>query len=92
MWRIYKNGEEVVAGPAIIKEIPDTDLNFSIGGRDAGGDSLDGIIDEVAVYNKALSKEEIGRDMKGITTAVRPVGRLATSWARIKEENGIKPL
>ena len=88
MWRIYKNGGEVAASPAMIKEIPDTDLNFSIGGRDSGGASIDGIIDEVAVYNRALSQEEIGRDMEGIATAVGPVGRLATTWARIKKENG----
>ena len=84
MWRIYKNGEEVAAGPAAIKEIPDTDLNFSIGGRDSGGGFVDGIIDEVAVYNRVLSKEEIGKDMEGIAIAVRPVGRLATNWARVK--------
>ncbi len=88
MWRIYKDGEEVAAGPAVIQEIPDTDVNFSIGGRDLGGDSVDGIIDEVAVYSKVLSEEEIRRDMKGISVAVEPVGRLAATWALIKRGDG----
>ena len=88
MWRIYKDGEEVAAGPATIEEIPDTDVNLSIGGRDLGGASVDGIIDEVAVYNKVLSEEEIRRDMEGIATAVEPVGRLATTWALIKKGDG----
>lgn len=88
MWRIYKDGEEVVAGPAVIKEIPDTDVNFSMGGRDLGGDSIDGMIDEFAVYSRVLSEEEIGRDMGGISTAVEPVGRLAAIWGILKSELG----
>ena len=78
------DGEEVATGPATIKEIPDTEVNFSIGGRELGGDLVDGIIDEVAVYRRALTEDEIKQDMKGIKTAVSPSGKLATTWASIK--------
>jgi len=84
MWRIFKNGEEVVSGPATIEEIPDTDVDFTMGGPELGGGTLDGILDEFAIYNRALSADEIKQDMNGISTAVKPIGRLATTWAGIK--------
>ena len=47
--------------------------------------TFNGIIDEVVIYNRVLTEEEIKQDMnKGILYAVSPAGRLATTWARIK--------
>jgi hypothetical protein len=46
--------------------------------------TFDGIIDEVAIYNRVLTEKEINKDMKGVLFAVSPAGRLATRWARIK--------
>jgi len=46
-------------------------------------DYLEGTIDEVAIYNRVLTAEEIMRDMiRGV--GVQPSGRLTTTWARIK--------
>jgi len=44
-----------------------------------------GIIDEVAIYRKALTEDEIKNDMlQGIKVAVNPLGSFATTWANIK--------
>jgi hypothetical protein len=50
---------------------------------------FDGIIDEVVLYDRALSATEVGQLMDvGIngTTAVEPVDKLATTWSRIKAD------
>jgi len=85
LWKICKNGEEVASGPAAIKEIPDSALDFDVGDDRGGNLNLDSTIDEVAVYRKALSEEEIKRDMEGIKGfAVSPSDRLTTTWGEIK--------
>ena len=49
---------------------------------------FDGIIDEVVLYNRALSADEVAELMtQGIpAAAVRPVGKLARTWAEIKAD------
>ena len=69
LWKICKNGEEAASGPAAIKEIPNSALDFDIGDDRGAGLNSDSAIDEVAVYRKVLSEEEIKRDMEGIEDA-----------------------
>jgi len=45
---------------------------------------FNGVIDEVAVYNRALTVEEIKQDMGGIKAVVSLSGKLANTWAKIK--------
>ena len=45
---------------------------------------FNGIIDEVAVFNKALSQAEIQTAMKGDILAVNASGKLFTTWGRLK--------
>ena len=45
---------------------------------------FNGIIDEVAIYNRALTEREIKQDMKGVIAAVDKSGKLTTTWARLK--------
>ena len=48
-------------------------------------ETFNGIIDEAALYNRVLTAEEINQDMnKGILYAIFPAGRLATTWASVK--------
>lgn len=49
---------------------------------------FDGIIDEVTIYNRALSADEINELMTtGIpATAVEPADKIASVWGKIKEE------
>ena len=49
---------------------------------------LDGMLDDVAVFNIALSEEDLQQLVEeGLadTLAVFPSGKLATTWARIKK-------
>lgn len=43
-------------------------------------------VDEVAIYSRALSEDEINQDMNsGVFFAVDPGGKLATTWANLKK-------
>jgi len=90
--RTWINGE--IAGEA---KVPKRDLNpsnksLSIGVR---GDTKDihwmtGVLDEIAVFDDALTQKEIQTIMKdpkglsGVYLAVEPGGKLATTWGKIK--------
>ena len=55
-------------------------------GRDNEADiqHLGGMVDEFAVYSRALASDEIQQDMAGVTTAVSPAGKVSTTWGAIK--------
>ena len=62
----------------------------AIGSRGGTGDFFSGSIDEVAIFNVALSQDDIELLMtKGFekASAVSPSGKLATTWAKIKGES-----
>lgn len=42
------------------------------------------IIDDLVIYNRALTEAESGEIMNGVGTAVSPKGKLAATWASIK--------
>ena len=70
---------------------PDTTPgDLRIGGRVDDGNPLKGIIDEVALFNKALTPEEIEKIMnaglKEFVAAIEQKGKLATSWGAVKAE------
>ena len=49
--------------------------------------TFDGIIDEAAIYNRALTEEEINQDMNnGVIFAVSPAGKLTTMWGSLKND------
>ncbi len=46
-----------------------------------------GKIDEVAIYERALTQDEVKTDMKKVlvgTTVVDPTSKLASTWASLK--------
>lgn len=51
------------------------------------GGSLDGIVDEVRIYDRALEADEIEDTMEESTggAAVAPVDKLSTTWAEVKK-------
>ncbi len=58
-----------------------------IGGCDIGGYWMTGTIDEVVLYDRALSEQEIGEliaDGIASVTPVEPASKLVTTWSRIK--------
>jgi len=44
-----------------------------------------GVIDEVLIYRKALTADEIKKDMGGVSSAVQPSDKLSTTWAEMKK-------
>jgi len=58
-----------------------------IGGYDLQNFWAVGTIDEASLFNKALSKEEIGELMKGLSlfVAVQPMAKLPFTWGNIKD-------
>jgi hypothetical protein len=64
--------------------MPENIASVTIGKRSRGGCLFNGMIDEVAIFNRALSAEEVQKAMEGIETAVEQEGKLATSWGSIK--------
>ena len=83
--KIYINGVLENTVPRTGKIDVTGESNLAIG-ADRGGLTrvFNGTVDEVAVYNRALSEAEINKDMKDGVMAVSLKGKLATAWARIK--------
>ena len=82
----YVNGELKESGK-LVKQYPG-DLWYGIGAADTtnlgSGAYFNGIIDEVALFNVALSEADIQANMKR-GTAVYPTGKLTTTWVEIKK-------
>lgn len=55
-----------------------------IGARGGTQRFIIGALDEIKVYNYALSESELARDMESPVAAVEPNGKLATTWSMIK--------
>lgn len=54
-----------------------------------GGYWMTGVIDEVVLYDRALSEKEINELMEDgmeVTLDVQPGGKLVTTWSRIKTQ------
>jgi hypothetical protein len=86
--RVYLNGKLVFED----KEnealpLKDVDNDLRIGGTFAGFRNFQGTIDEVRIWNRALSVNEIKDNMKlgfGQILSVSPAGQLTTTWGQIK--------
>lgn len=94
--KLYANGQEVGSqakgGSAVAT---DPNVKVSIGSQPTGAFATDpshvdkyfhGMIDEVAIYNRGLSANEVGELMSGPpATAVSAADKLATTWAQVKK-------
>jgi hypothetical protein len=78
MLRLYVNGEEKSKAKAPVNQVPDTATPLQVGNR------LAGAIDEFVMYSRALSPDEIRRDMEGISLALKAKGSLAVTWGWVK--------
>ncbi len=87
--KVYINGKAIGEQPENFKLPKFKEVTIYIGaGENPNVHKVeDAIIDEVALYNKALSEKEINESMnKGIpgVLAVEPQGKLAVTWGKIK--------
>jgi len=67
--------------------LPTTDADIMIGGGIAADPAdLHAVIDELCLYNRSLSDDELRQNQEatGLITAVKHVGKLSTTWATVK--------
>jgi len=84
---IYKNGVEAGALAKAGTLAIDPAVEAAIGNQPDGAENrpFDGIIDDVAVWNRALDAGEISEVMTtGLPSAVGPGEKIATTWGFIK--------
>ena len=66
--KVYVDGVLVVSGGTVTDSYGSSSFGFNIGGGgvwDAGGNWLEGQIDDVRVYDKELTQEEVKQTMRG---------------------------
>jgi hypothetical protein len=85
--RIYVNGEEKFKVDKGQKLVPGKQP-LRIGHRNGSTHFYNGLMDEVAVFNRALKPDEIKQAMEGMGSllAVQSSGKLTTTWGRIRSE------
>lgn len=86
--RMYVDGElvdESAAGATESLFDNNTPMRIGVDFNDEDKRFFDGSIDEVAVFNRALTEEEIQTAMKGDILAVNAAGKLPITWGRLKE-------
>ena len=96
----YINGEDITGvtgqGGNIVEPPPylvfegepvEIGVGRGIGGTVGNDTYFDGIIDEVVIYNRALTPGELRRiaDFGAASVAVEPAGKLATTWSELKK-------
>jgi len=81
--KLYVDGELVAEG--IAGGTPEN-MNERRIGSEHDGRFLDGMVDEVRVYNRVLNEEEVARNfqVKSNKLAVDPSDKFATTWSQIK--------
>ena len=88
--RVYINGklDGELKGNNVPKKIQEAPTAFTIGTIAPGADccSFNGSIDDVVVYKRALTEDEIQMVMKIGPLSVTPAGKLALAWGKIKSE------
>ena len=82
---LYKDGAEVARRGAS-GELQHNELSLTIGSRLESSQSFKGIIDDVRLYNIALTPDEISVIMEGPKDSlVSPAGNLTFTWGAIKK-------
>lgn len=82
--KIYVNGDQV-ADDAGKSAYLGTAGDTMIGSWGGTGQKFNGAIDEVQVWDRALSEAEIQESMGNIATAVDTFGKLTTTWGSLKK-------
>ncbi|HIE25852.1 TPA: LamG domain-containing protein [Candidatus Poribacteria bacterium] len=87
---IYVDGIEVGKQPYAKPSLDADPSRMRIGDGSAGGHQCKGILDEVGLFNAPLSETEINNIMNNgleqFVQDVAPAGKLATTWASLKEK------
>jgi hypothetical protein len=82
---LYVNGELASSASDPSNVLPDSDLPVYIGCVDPNDFFFVGELDDIAIYRRALTEEEIQQDMGSISPAsVESADKLTSTWATIK--------
>jgi len=81
--QIYVNGVVKLDLAANTAPIPVITNTLTIGGTAESRDWMNGMIDEVRLYNRAFTAAEV-RSIMESTTAVESVGKIAVTWGAIR--------
>jgi len=82
---VYVDGVEVTAAPPNANEPCDGSTLPRIASR-VDGQFLNAVVDEVAMWDRVLSVDEVMLNMNGgLTTPVEPAGKMTTTWGTVKE-------
>lgn len=84
--RIYFDGKMVASANGAGKIEVERKV-FEIGGNTIDSRYVNGILDEVVIWNRALSDDEITKAMEGklINAALSPKGKLTVTWGSIRK-------
>jgi hypothetical protein len=84
---VYFNGEEVGSSPGTGDMRENDACKFWIGSMYATDRWFNGLIDEVCIWNRALTPDEIQQSVDGslISAAVSGKGKLAATWGQLKQ-------
>jgi hypothetical protein len=77
---LYVDGNKESEAEAPVNQVPDTATPLRLGALFTGS------IDEFAMYNRALTENEVKKDMTGISLAVASQGKLPIAWGSIKNK------
>ena len=80
---IYINGEED-SNKKFEGNLKHNGENFWMGARKSDGLPYHGLLDELRLYNRGLSQDEIENNMDAVGLAVEPIQKLALTWGSIK--------
>lgn len=82
---IYNDGKKAGGGakPPVVDEI---DGSVMVGARHPGEEFFTGIIDEVFLFDRIISEEEINEIKDGEFLPVEPAEKLATTWGSVKAQ------
>jgi hypothetical protein len=85
---LYINGEQAATSANVLGAFPALDPNprFGLEGIPyvASKNGAAGVMDEIAIYDRQLTVDEIIMDMEQLGFAVKPSGKAASTWGNIK--------
>lgn len=85
---LYLNGEEIATSPVVLGGFPPLNALPRFGLEPlvyvASTNGATGIMDEIAIYDRALAPDEIAQDMDELQLPVEALDKAASTWGEIK--------
>jgi hypothetical protein len=85
---VYINGEQAATSPNVLGPFPPLNANARFGLEVIeyvpSTNGATGVMDEIVIYNRALTADEITQDMLELGAAVEASGKATSTWGHIK--------